>query len=301
MPIENLSELRVLLACARLGSLSAAARHLDLSPAAASASLKKLESRLSVRLIERSTRALRPTPAGDTLIAHAQAAIDLLEEATSQMGDQRQELRGLIRITAPSDLTRRVLLPLIDQFLARHPAVSIRLNVSDRLQDLLKDEVDVALRYGDLPDSQRVARLLTSTRRVVCAAPSYLAHHSAPRTPADLASHECITFGMRNRPEQQWRLWRADATHVPPVAVKVSGRRHCDDGELAHRWALQGHGVVYKSGLDVRESLQEGRLVQLLPEYVGESLPLNAVLPSQRFVPATVRAFLEYIAQELRD
>lgn len=297
MLIENLTELRVLLACARLGSLSAAARHLDISPAAASASLKKLESRLSVRLVERTTRALRPTPAGDTLIAHAQAALDLLEEASSQMGDQRQELRGPIRLTAPSDLTRRVLLPVIDDFLALHPEVSIKLSVSDRLQDLLRDEVDVALRYGDLPDSQRVARPLTTTRRVVCAAPCYLAEHPAPRTPADLATHECITFGMRNRPEQQWRLWRTDAVGASPVTVKVSGRRHCDDGEVAHRWALQGHGIVYKSGLDVRESLARGDLVRLLPHYVGELLPLNAVLPGQRFTPSRVRAFIDYLVK----
>ncbi|WP_339939598.1 LysR family transcriptional regulator [Undibacterium luofuense] len=166
MKIENISDLRVLLATARQGSLSAAARELEITPAAASAMLKRLEQQLGARLFVRSTRALRLTSEGELLLNYARRALELLEEGITQVGVGTTHLSGHIRVAAPSDLSRHWLLPWFDQFMEMHPQVSIALTVSDKLQDLHRDALDLAIRYGELADSGLVARLLADFPRI---------------------------------------------------------------------------------------------------------------------------------------
>jgi DNA-binding transcriptional LysR family regulator len=308
MEIENLSELRLLVECARRGSLTAASKVMNTTPAAASAMLKKLEARLGVRLVERSTRALRLTAAGERLRDYAQRVLELLDEGLTQLHDgeagpirpSEQVLRGRIRVSASSDLTRRVLLPLLDGFLDRHPDVELHLNVGDGLQDVMRDEVDVALRYGALADSGLVARKLFEGRRLLVASPDYLRRYGQPAHPSDLASgHECIRFKIGDRLERQWRFWRRGQLQGAAVDVAVHGRRSANDGGIAHRWALEGRGLTYKSELDVRESLTSGALVNVLPDWVGRPMPLHALMPSQRFLPQRIRALLDHLAAGL--
>lgn len=310
MEIENIAELRLLVECARGGSLTAAARVLQITPAAASAMLKKLEARLGARLVERSTRALRLSAAGEQLRDYAQRVLELLEEGVSLLGEGHAagragataaapQLRGRIRVSASSDLTRRVLLPLLDEFLELHPGVELQLHVGDSLLDLVRDQVDLALRYGELADSALVARKLWEGRRLLVASPAYLQRHGRPRQPQELAGHDCIRFRIGNRLEQDWRFWRRDALQAPPLQVRVQGRRLADDGGIAHQWLLEGHGLSYKSELDVRGSLASGALVEVMPDWVGARMPLHAVLPSQRFLPLRVRALVDHLAQRL--
>jgi len=299
MKIENTDELRLLIECAHGGSLTAASKVLQITPAAASAMLKKLEARLGVRLIERSTRALQLTPAGERLLDYAQRALDLLDEGLAQVSESTGQLTGRIRLSASNDLTRRVLLPLLDEFLDLHAGVELQLSVSDAVLDVVRDQVDVALRYGELADSGLVARQLTSVHRVAVASPDFIARHGRPATPAELVDFECITFKMRNRRELQWRFWPVDAPQAAPVVVRVKGRRSVDDGEITHRWALEGRGIIYKSELDIRDSLASGALVRLLPDYLGDPFPLHAVMPSQRFMPQRVRALVDFLAASL--
>lgn len=300
MNIENIGELRVLIECARGGSLTAAARVLSVTPAAASALLKRLEARLGARLVERSTRALSLTPPGEAFLGYAQRALDLLDEGAAHIGDDASRLRGTIRLTGPSDLTRNVLLPWLDEFLEAHPGVELQLSVGDRLQDVVRDQVDLAIRTGELADSRLVARQLARTRRIAVASPDYLARHGTPREPADLAAHECLTYRIRQRRETIWRFWAEGASEAAPLAaVRVNGRRSVDDAEIAHRWALAGHGILYKGELDVRASLARGALVRLFPGLVGDALPLHAVMPSQRFLPQRVRALVDHLAARL--
>ena len=299
MKIENTDELRLLIECAHGGSLTAASKVMQITPAAASAMLKKLEARLGARLVERSTRALRLTPAGERLLDYGQRALELLEEGVAQVSDSAERLSGRIRISASNDLTRRVLLPLFDEFLDLHAGVELQLSVSDSVLDVVKDQVDLALRYGELADSGLVARQLTNLRRVAVASPDFIARHGQPATPAELANFECITFKMRNRRELQWRFWPADGPQGEPLSVRVSGRRSVDDGEISHRWALEGRGIVYKSELDIRDSLASGALLRLLPGWLGDPTPLHAVMPSQRFMPQRVRALVDFLALRL--
>ncbi len=292
MKIENPGDLRVLVHTARGGSLTAAARALGITPAAASATLKRLEAQLGTRLVERSTRALRLTPQGQILLDYAARAFELLDEGESQVHADRATLVGTVRLAAPSDLTRGVLLPLFDEFLAAHPGLQLRLSVADRVLDVLRDEVDVAIRYGTLADSRLVARTLALSRPVCSASPEYLRRHPAPRTPQELAQHNCITFDRGGRRHRAWRFCRDGQW----TEVRVDGDRSADDASLAREWALAGRGVILKSGIDQGRDLASGALVPLLAEWQTEPYPLHALLPSGRFVPNRVRALVDFLA-----
>jgi DNA-binding transcriptional LysR family regulator len=233
MKIENTSDLRVLVQTARGGTLTAAAHALGITPAAASATLKRLEAQLGARLFERSTRAMRLTPQGQTLLDYAVRAFELLDEGESLVTADRGALVGTVRVASPSDLTRSTLLPWFDEFLALHAGVQLSLSVGDRPLDVMRDEVDVALRYGALADSRLVARPFAMTNPVLTASPDYLRHHAAPKTPQDLAQHNCLTF---NRAGRRHRIWRF-AQNGQWTEVRVNGDRSVDDASLAREWA----------------------------------------------------------------
>ena len=297
MKIENLSDLQVLLHAARGGSLTAAARTLGITPAAASATLKRLEAQLDTRLVERSTRAMRLTPAGQTLLEYARRAFELLAEGESQLDAESGALVGVIRITAPSDLTRTVLLPMFDEFLRLHSGVELSLNVGDRVLDVLRDEVDIAIRYGNLADSRLVARMLTVARPVLTASPTYLRRRGTPRTPMDLVDHNCITFMRGGRPFRSWRFSQGGQW----TTVRVGGDRSVDDASLAREWAIAGAGIILKSEVEQRRDLLSGALVPLLTEWETEPYPLHAVLPSGRFIPNRVRMLVDSLAGRFAD
>jgi DNA-binding transcriptional LysR family regulator len=293
MKIENLSDLQVLLHTARGGSLTAAARSLGITPAAASATLKRLEAQLGTRLIERSTRAMRLTPPGQTLLEYARRAFELLAEGESQLDAERGALVGTVRVAAPSDLTRTVLLPLLDEFLRLHPGVELALNVGDRVLDVLRDEVDVAIRYGDLRDSRLVARTLTVARSVVTASPDYLRRRGTPRSPMDLVDHNCISFMRGGQPFRTWRFGQ----HGQWMTVRVGGDRSVDDASLAREWAIAGAGIIVMTEIEQRRDLLSGALVRVLTDWETDPYPLHAILPSGRFVPNRVRKMVDFLVE----
>jgi len=293
MKIENIGDLQVLLHTASRGSLTAAAQTLGITPAAASATLKRLEAQLGTRLFERSTRAMRLTPPGQILLEYAQRAFELLAEGEAQLDAERGSLVGTVRVSAPSDLTRTVLMPMFDEFLRLHPGVELALNVGDRVLDVLRDEVDVAIRYGALADSRLVARTLVVARPVLSASPDYLRRRGTPRTPADLVDHNCITFIRGGRPFNAWRFRQQGQW----TTVRVSGDRVVDDASLAREWALAGAGIILKTEHEQQRDLLGGRLVPLLTEWETEPYPLHALLPSGRFVPNRVRALVDFLAE----
>lgn len=296
MRIENLQDVRVLVETARGGSLTAAARALDVTPAAASAMLKRLEAQTGARLFERSTRAMRLTDQGQTLLDYASRALELMEEGQAQVSSHAGALVGTIRVAAPSDLGRSVLLPWIDEFLALHPGVQLALGVSDRVQDVLRDAVDVAIRYGEPGDSRLVARRLCVARRVACASPAYLRRHGTPRTPHELASHNCLTLYVGGKREVRWWYEGQVGRPAAPFEVRVDGDRSVDDGAIGRDWALAGAGIVYKSEVDIAQPLRRGELVALCPRWLGQPYAINAILPSNRFVPARVRSLVDFLA-----
>ena len=222
------------------GSLSATARALDLTPAAASAALKRLEAELGVQLLVRSTRSLRLTEQGERFLEQCRPALQTLQQASQQLAVGDQALRGVLKLAAPSDFGRNLLLPWLDDFQHQHPQVDIRLQLSDRMANVYSEPVDAALRYGQPPDSSLVALPLAPThRRVLCASPTYLAKHGAPITPHELAERDCLCFMLGEEVHDRWRFSYGDAAQI---SVRVRSANVSNDGDVVRRWALLGKG-----------------------------------------------------------
>lgn len=288
----GLAELRLFAAIAQLGSISAAARQLQLSPAAASAALKRLEQGLAARLLQRSTRALRLTAEGEQFLDHCRQALAALDEGQALLQRGQQAASGLIRLAVPSDLAHGLLSQLLDEFQQAHPHIQLQLQVGDGLADLLRDQVELAIRYGELADSRLVARPLCRSPQRLCAAPAYLARRGTPRVPAQLAEHDCLCFFKAGQLDQCWRFYRDGEA----LEVAVSGPRSANDSALVHRWALAGWGLIYKAELDLHEDLRAGRLLPIeLDGVQTETVSLNALYHGGRYLPMRTRLLLTHL------
>ncbi|CAD5107289.1 LysR family transcriptional regulator [Zestomonas carbonaria] len=288
----RLDDLQLFVRTADAGSLSAAARALDVSPAVASAALKRLEHELEVRLLVRSTRSLRLTAEGEQFLAHARAALRSLAEGREQLAGGKAAISGELRLSAPSDFGRNVLLPWLDAFQQEHPQLAVRLLLGDRVSDLFRHPVDIALRYGIPEDSSLVALpLAAGNRRVLCAAPGYFARHGMPRQPEELRGHNCLLYMLGERVHDRWRftLGRRE------TSVMVRGNRVSDDADVVRRWAVAGQGLVYKSWLDVADDVRDGRLQLAMGEYLGEPTPLNLICTHRAQLTRPVRLLREYL------
>ena len=285
-------DLQLFVRTAETGSLSAAARLLDVSPAVASAALKRLEQQLQVRLLARSTRSLRLTPEGELYLVHARLALQSLEEGRQQLVGSQEGICGVLQLSAPSDLGRNTLLPWLDAFQDEHPQLQLRLLLADRVADLFREPVDIALRYGAPEDSSLVALpVAPENRRVLCASPSYLARHGSPRSVEELHQHNCLLYMLHGRAYDRWRFQDGKRE----VLMNVAGDRVCDDADVTRRWAVAGRGVVYKSWLDVAEDVCEGRLQVLLPNWLGEPTPLYLVCAHRAQLSKAVHLLREFV------
>lgn len=296
MKIRNLQDLDLFVRAAELGSLSAAARQLDLSPALASASLKRLEAELGVPLMLRSTRSLRLTREGERLLPAARLALDGLRAASEEIATGRTVVRDHLQISMPSDLGRNHILGWLDDFQDRYPGVTFQLQLTDRPADVYRQPVDLAIRYGVQNDSGLVALPLhAANRRILCAAPAYLAAHGMPAMPEDLAGHNCLRFRLGDGLlHDQWQFERDGRS----IRIDVAGDRACDDGDAVHRWAIAGHGIAYKSGLDLANDLATGRLIRLCPEWQGEPAPLTLLCADRRQLSPTVVLLREHLREK---
>ena len=276
----RIDDLALFVRTAALGSFSNAAREVDLLPGQVAAAIKRLERELDVRLFARSTRSLRLTAEGEQYLPNAQSVLDTLKEGRDKLRRESAELQGVLQVAAPSDLGRNVILPWLTAFRREHPGLALRFFLSDQLADMFRDPVDIAIRYGVIEDANYIAMPLAPwNRRVLVASPGYLARHGRPHTPEDLARHECLMYTLNGRSYDKWRIGAQVYT--------VKGQMHCDDADVARRWALAGEGITYKSWLDVAQDLEAGRLELLLADYPGEPTPLNMVCPHRKqFSPA---------------
>ncbi|PWK35509.1 LysR family transcriptional regulator [Cupriavidus plantarum] len=280
----RIDDLALFVRSAALGSFSAAAREINLLPGQVSAAIQRLERDLGIRLFARSTRSLRLTADGEQYLPYAQGALESLREGHERVHAETTSIKGVLQIAAPSDLGRNVLLPMLTAFRRAHPQLTLRLSFSDQVADVFRDPVDVALRYGNMEDSSYVAMPVDpGNRRVVVAAPSYLAAHGAPESIDALTSHACLRFMLHGRVYDKWTFQEDGKRRV----VAVSGPLVSDDADIVRRWAVAGEGIAYKSRLDVAEDLAAGRLVALLDGVGGDAIPLNLVCPHRKqFSPA---------------
>jgi DNA-binding transcriptional LysR family regulator len=289
---DSIQEMAVFARVVGAGSLSAAARELGLSPALVSRRLAALESRLGVRLINRTTRSLHLTDDGATYYEACARVLADIEEADATVSAGRVEPRGTLRVALPASFGLQHIAPLIPRFAERYPKVQLALSLSDRTVNLIEEGFDLAVRIAHLEDSSLTARRLAPNRRVVCASPAYLARHGTPRTPDELARHNCLTttdFAMN---------WDYKGPDGKPGSVRVTGRYACDSWEVLREWARAGLGVALKSTWDVHRLLAEGSLVEVCPGYTFHSdVAIYAVYPSRRFLPAKTRVFIEFLAE----
>lgn len=278
----------------RLGSLSAAARALDITPPAATMRLASMEKRIGARLLNRSTRKISLTPEGELYLQHATRLIEELRELDEIVSGNRRAPRGLLRVNVPLGFGRTVIAPLVSTFTAQCPEVEVQLEVTDRPIDLIAKGFDLAIRFGELPDNRLNARRLMSNRRFICASPAYLEKHGTPKTLADLTKHRCIVHRQNDDAYGVWRFLMDGRTEI----VKVHGALSSNDGDIVQGWALDGQGIVIRSEWDVAKYLESGRLRRVLPEFALPSADLYAYYPSKQNLPARVRAFINFLAEQ---
>ncbi|GAB7127395.1 LysR family transcriptional regulator [Silvimonas sp. JCM 19000] len=287
--MDVLKQLETFVAVVQAGSLSAAARQQDLVPAVIGRRLDALEERLGTRLLLRTTRSLTLTQEGSAFFEDAQRILAELEDAESAVASGASRVRGHLRISAPAGFGRKHVAPHLARFQQQHPELTVTLDLSDRLVDLSSERVDCAIRISDLADSSLVAVRLANNRRVVVAAPAYLAVHGIPKSPEDLARFQCLSLGA-----SQARGWTFKV-NGELVNWKVNGTLACNDGAVLHEWALQGYGLAWRSLWEVKDDLIEGRLVTVLDAWSSPEYPVYAVMPQRKFMPQRVRHFIEFL------
>lgn len=293
----RLDDLQVFVRTADRGSLSAAAREIGISPALASAAVKRLEGKLGLRLFVRTTRSLSLTAEGTQYLEHAREALRLLRAGSDALAAGKDSFGGTLKIAMPSDLGRNLLLGWLDAFQRRHPKLHYQLSVSDRLADMVRQQVDVAIRYGEQDDSSLVAMpIAPANDRVLVASPAYLREHGPVLSLDDLQRHNCLRFALEDGLHDRWTFYRLPQREQ--VSVQVSGNRSADDAELVRRWAVAGLGVAYKSRLDLHEDLAAGRLQALLPEVAGEAAPLHLVCMHRAQVTPVVLQLRDFLREQ---
>ncbi|MCK7595026.1 LysR family transcriptional regulator [Pseudomarimonas salicorniae] len=291
---ESPTDLALFVAVAESGQLAQAARLLGISPAGASAALKRLEQQLGARLVLRSTRRLRLSVEGERYLPHARAVLAALRAGREALA-RDAPLQGWVRISAPADLGRNRLLPLLEGFSGMHPGVRFQLSLEDTLSDFFAQPVDLALRYGLLDDDRVVAQPLRVLQRWLCAAPDYLERHGVPDTPQALREHATVCYMQRQRAVTRWRLSHVDGD---TVEVDVEPRWVFNDAEMVRRWVLAAHGIALRVEADIGEDIAAGRLRRLMPDWQGESTRLSLVYPDRALSPA-LRAVVDHLSAAL--
>jgi DNA-binding transcriptional LysR family regulator len=281
----QLDDLQVVLKVAEFRSITAAATHLDMQVATASAAVKRVESALGVELFVRTTRHLRLSSAGERYLPQCMAALSMLDQAKQTIFTDSGEVSGEIRIAVSSDLGRNIAIPWIDEFMALHPHVTLRVHISDSNVDFYRDALDMALRYGPPADSNLYGFKICNVPRILGASPEYLEKYGTPQHPKDLMNHQGLFYQLQDILNDTWRLSDVDNTY------KIKPKAYCaaNDGDLVRRWCVAGKGVAIKSSLDIASDLLAGRVVPLMPDYKVDVGELWLVCPSRQSITPTVR------------
>lgn len=294
--MSYLESLRVFVRVVELGSITAGGRDLRLSPAVASNRIKDLENRYGLRLLNRTTRRLTPTEIGRTFYDHARRVIDTLDEAEALVSSFSGKPQGVIRLTAPLGLGRRLIAPLIPPFCTANPGIEIRLRLSDRNVNIVEDAIDLAFFLGEPADSALKWRKIADCPRLLVASPDYLVRAGTPETPDDLADHNCLLLRYPRSPEYFWTL----ATPDGPRKMSVGGRFDTDDGDVLLAWALGGHGIANRPLYEVQDEIAAGNLVVVLPQAPPLAAQFGCLTPHRRLQDPKVRLFADHAARALR-
>jgi LysR family transcriptional regulator, regulator for bpeEF and oprC len=292
--LDRLTSVRIFIRAVELGSFSAAARDLGLTQPTVSKQIAALEGRLGARLIRRSTRSLALTTEGERYYRHVRSALEAFEEAAAEVGSAAAP-SGPVRVACGASLGRFKVTPLIHGFLSLHPGVSVELDLSDRVVNLIEEGADIAIRVGELDDSSLVARRIGRAGRACVATPDYLERMGVPREPADLMRHNCLVYTARPMPND-WRFMGP----AGDLSVRVNGRFRANTPGAIRDLVLAGEGVGMLTSWLYADDVASGRLVRLLKGYETPALPIHVLTVGGRFLPERVRAFIGYLADAFR-
>ena len=289
--MDKLKQLESFVAVATKGSLTATARAEGVAPAVIGRRIDALEERLGVKLLVRTTRRIPLTHEGSAFLEDCQRLLAELASAEASVSAGGVKASGHLRVTAPAGFGRRHVAPLVPKFLARHPDVSLSLNLSDRVVDIVNEGFDCAVRVGDLPDSSLISVRLADNRRLCVAAPGYLQRAGVPQHPSELMRHECLTLSSDASQSRGWAFAiDGTVTHLRP-----RGRLDCSDGQVLHDWCLQGMGIAWRSTWEVASEVAAGRLQVVLAAYAAPPNGIYALFPHARHLPLRVRLWVDFL------
>lgn len=291
--MDKLAEMQVFAQVIRQGSFSAAGRQRDLTPSAISKQVTRLESRLGVRLLNRSTRTLSPTEAGQLFFQRCLEIIADVEDAEDALSDFGQVPKGVLRINSTPGFAKHQLLPLLPEFQRRYPQLRLELQLTGQAIDLIAEQVDLAIRLGQLEDTSLVARRLAESQRVVCASPAYLEQHGMPTKPADLLAHNCLRLSTSST-FNQWHFHAAEGDQL----IEVGGSFVTDNVDALLEYSLQGGGIARLSSFMVKQAIDDGQLVALLDQYEMDKQQIHLVYPHRKHLPSKVKVLVDFLVEK---
>ncbi len=295
--MDRLKQIESFVAVATKGSLTAAAHAEGVAPAVIGRRIDALEERLGVKLLVRTTRRITLTHEGSAFLEDCQRIIADLANAEASVSEGGVKASGHLRLTAPAGFGRRHVAPLVPRFVGLHPDVSVSLNLSDRVVDIVNEGFDCAVRVGDLPDSSLVSVRLADNRRLCVAAPAYLKRAGTPAQPSELARHRCLTLSSDASQTRGWAFTvSGQVTHFRP-----GGPLDCSDGQVLHDWCVQGLGIAWRSTWEVEHEIAEGRLAAVLEDFAAPPNGVYAVFPQRKHLPLRVRLWIDYLKQSYGD
>jgi DNA-binding transcriptional LysR family regulator len=289
--MDTLKQLESFVAVATKGSLTATAQAEGVAPAVIGRRIDSLESRLGVKLLVRTTRKITLTHEGSAFLEDCQRVLADLANAEASVSAGGVKASGHLRVTAPAGFGRRHVAPLVPKFIAEHPDVSVSLNLSDRVVDIVNEGFDCAVRVGDLPDSSLISVRLADNRRLCVATPGYLKRAGTPLQPADLARHECLTLSSDASQTRGWAFLVDGAV----IHLRPSGRLDCSDGQVLHDWCAQGLGIAWRSTWEVEAEVAGGQLRTVLDDFAAPPNGIYAVFPHAKHLPLRVRLWIDFI------
>ncbi len=289
--MDRLKQIETFVAVAARGSLTAAANAEGVAPAIIGRRIDALEARLGVKLLVRTTRRISLTHEGVAFLEDCQRLLADLQSAEASVTAGGVKASGHLRITAPAGFGRKHVAPLVPEFQQRNPEVTLSLDLTDRLVDLVNEGYDCAVRVGALADSSLVSVRLGESRRVCVASPAYIRRFGAPQTPPDLSRHRCLTYSTVASQPRGWVFQQAGE----PLHLRLSGPLDCTDGAVLHQWCVQGHGLAWRSMWEVGDELASGGLVEVLADFAAPPVGIHVVFAQRKHMPLRQRLWIDYL------
>ncbi|MSU91985.1 LysR family transcriptional regulator [Rhodobacteraceae bacterium 2CG4] len=291
------SDLGFFVLLARRESFVETAREIGISASAVSRRLARLEGRLGVRLMNRTTRRVSLTGEGEVYFSKAMRLLGDIDELENSLRSGQEKPSGLLRLNATFGFSREYIAPTVSAFCDAYPDVEVQLVVTDAPMNLIEQGFDLNVRFGNPPSSNLIQRLLQRNRRFMCASARYLEMHGKPESLQDLRNHNCIVLRQEH---DIYDIWRFDDRSGESPSVRVNGRLSTNDGEMAREWMLRGHGIMLRSEWDIAHHVREGRLQIVLPDYF-QTANITAIYPERHNLTAKVRVFIDLLAERIRE